>query len=65
MNSKAETVYSGWSGQKPKAYTSFVPYLKVFKDDLYNLSLNISIFNLFNCIYNTNNNLVQYRRRVI
>ena len=22
-------------GQKPKAYTSFIPYLKVFKNDLY------------------------------
>ena len=28
-------VYSWQSGWKPKAYTSFVPYLKVFKDGLY------------------------------
>ena len=35
MNSKEKIAYSWLSGWKPKAYTSFVPYLKVFKDDLY------------------------------
>ena len=35
MNSKEKIEYSWRSGRKPKAYTSFVPYLKVFKDDLY------------------------------
>ena len=35
MNSKENNVYSWQSGGKPKAYTSFVLHLKVFKDDLY------------------------------
>ena len=30
-----EIAHSWQIGQKPKAYTSFVPYLKVFKNDLY------------------------------
>ena len=34
MNSKGKIAYSWRSGWKPKANTSFVPYLKVFKDDL-------------------------------
>ena len=32
--------YSRQSGWKPKAYTSFVPYLKVFKEDLYLIFFN-------------------------
>ena len=40
MNSKEKITYLWWSGRKPKAYTSFVLYLKVFKDDL-NLLFNI------------------------
>ena len=35
MNSKEKIAYSRQTGSKPKAYTSFVPHLKVFKDDLY------------------------------
>ena len=35
MNSKEEIVYSWRIGGKPKAYTRYVLYLKVFKTDLY------------------------------
>ena len=35
MNSKEKIAYSWRIGWKPKAYTSFVLYLKVFKTDLY------------------------------
>ena len=35
MNSKEKIGYSWQIGRKSKAYTSFVPYLKVFKNDLY------------------------------
>ena len=35
MNSKEKITYSWRIGWKPKAYTSFVLYLKVFKTDLY------------------------------
>ena len=35
MNSKEQTAYSWRIGWKPKAYASCVPYLKVFKNDLY------------------------------
>ena len=34
MDSKEKIVFSWRSGWKPKAHTSFVPYLKVFKDAL-------------------------------
>ena len=33
MNSKEKIVYSWQIGRKLKANTSFVPYLKVFKND--------------------------------
>ena len=39
---------------KTKAYTSYVPYLKVLRTILY-----------FLCIYDINNNSIQYRRRLI
>ena len=35
MNSKEKIAYSWRSGRKPKVCTGFVPYLKMFKDDLY------------------------------
>ena len=35
MNLQEKIAYSWRSGWKPKAYTSFVQYLKVLKDDLY------------------------------
>ena len=35
MNSKEKIAYSWQIGSKPKVYTSFVLYLKVFKTDLY------------------------------
>ena len=55
MNSKEKIVYSWRIGWKPKAYTSFVLYLKVFKTDLY-LSINMYIYQ--NCFYNINNNFL-------
>ena len=35
MNSKEKIAYLWRIGRKPKAYTSCVPYLKLFKNDLY------------------------------
>ena len=43
MNSKEKIAYSRRIGWKPKAYTSFVLYLKVFKTDLY-LYLNMLMY---------------------
>ena len=40
FNLKEKIAYSWRIGLKSKAYTSFVPYLTVFKNDLY-LSFNV------------------------
>ena len=45
MNSKEKIEYSWQIGWEPKAYTSFVLYLKVFKTDLY-LYLNMEMYKI-------------------
>ena len=41
MNSNENIAYSWRSDWKPKAYASFAPYLKVFKDDLWHVRVSV------------------------